>query len=296
MTERRGMTLVELLVVVAIIGILVSLLLPAVQSAREAARNIQCRNHLKQLALAALQYEERSKVFPTNVGEVGVDYALSEHDVWPVRLLPNLEQQALYDQWHDAVESEDEEFQAEVARTALPVMHCPTRRPPDAYPLPTGFEFLGRLTFREGETGARIDYAVNGGAAGHEGGFNLKWPGIWDEKETIGAADVEDGLSNTYLYGEKSMAAANYTNGRDRGDQSTMYHCLQGSCLRFAKNVPKRDEAGSESCLVCHDYGSAHPSAWNAVFADGSVHSLSYQMSWLTHRSFSSRAQGDKAW
>jgi prepilin-type N-terminal cleavage/methylation domain-containing protein len=90
---RRGFTLVELLVVIAIIGVLVSLLLPAVQSAREAARRTQCTNNLKQLALGTHNYcDVYAGVFP--VGEYACCWG-----TWLVGLLPYVEQKALYDQY-----------------------------------------------------------------------------------------------------------------------------------------------------------------------------------------------------
>jgi prepilin-type N-terminal cleavage/methylation domain-containing protein len=84
---RRAFTLVELLVVIAIIGVLVSLLLPAVQTAREAARRSQCQNNLKQTSLAVLNYEDVHKALPGGVGRFGCCWG-----TWQVRLLPYLEQ------------------------------------------------------------------------------------------------------------------------------------------------------------------------------------------------------------
>jgi prepilin-type N-terminal cleavage/methylation domain-containing protein len=89
-TTRFGFTLVELLVVIAIIGVLVALLLPAVQTAREAARRSQCQNNLKQTSLAMLNYEDVHKTLPGGVGRFGCCWG-----TWQVRLLPYLEQQAL---------------------------------------------------------------------------------------------------------------------------------------------------------------------------------------------------------
>lgn len=97
----RGFTLVELLVVIAIIGILIALLLPAVQAAREAARRSQCTNNLRQLALACHNYLDRSKCFPLNYGmgsnpwgtPPGTDYRATS---WMTQILPFIEQQPLY--------------------------------------------------------------------------------------------------------------------------------------------------------------------------------------------------------
>src|SRR5262245_55009652 len=106
-TSVSGFTLVELLVVIAIIGILVSLLLPAVQAAREAARRMQCTNNLKQLGLAIVNYHDVHKVFPPGHIEDPKAYAssptgsdaVSNLSNWGVMTLPFIEQQALSDQY-----------------------------------------------------------------------------------------------------------------------------------------------------------------------------------------------------
>ena len=102
--NRRAFTLVELLVVIAIIGILIALLLPAVQAAREAARRSQCANNLKQIGLALLNYEDAFKTLPPSVvygcpgDRTTATAEIPYHHTWITRILPFLEQQALYDQ------------------------------------------------------------------------------------------------------------------------------------------------------------------------------------------------------
>ena len=100
--HRGGFTLVELLVVIAIIGILVALLLPAIQAAREAARRISCQNNLKNLALAVLNYENQHKALPpaTDAKQVsGQRTHRGEGVSWIVRILPQIEEQSLADQF-----------------------------------------------------------------------------------------------------------------------------------------------------------------------------------------------------
>src|SRR5262245_17542929 len=94
---RNGFTLIELLVAIAIIGILIALLLPAVQQAREAARRVQCRNNLRQIALALHNYHDRCGAFPpSNVA--GGNSLQTGWWSWIARVLPELDQQALYAQ------------------------------------------------------------------------------------------------------------------------------------------------------------------------------------------------------
>lgn len=92
--SHLGFTLVELLVVIAIIGVLVALLLPAVQAAREAARRMQCKNNLKQLALATHNYHDANGAFPIGALPVGGDY---DGHSWYSRILPQMEQGAMFD-------------------------------------------------------------------------------------------------------------------------------------------------------------------------------------------------------
>jgi prepilin-type N-terminal cleavage/methylation domain-containing protein len=166
--ESRGFTLVELLVVIAIIGILVALLLPAIQAAREAARRAQCQSNLKNVALAALNYESNKKtlpmgtVFPNIKNGVIDDIAgnINFGESWAVSILPNLENQALYDSFvfmepntKAAVPMRDARNRDERG-TVLPVMLCPT----DQY---NQVKFQGTAT--QGDNWARGNYAANVG-------------------------------------------------------------------------------------------------------------------------------------
>src|SRR5436190_22133451 len=98
--NRGGFTLVELLVVIAIIGVLVALLLPAVQAARESARRMSCTSNLRQMGLAMHNYHDTSQAFPIGVSNdiVGAGNGSDSNWTWPARILPFIEQSALYSQ------------------------------------------------------------------------------------------------------------------------------------------------------------------------------------------------------
>ncbi len=126
---RRGFTLVELLVVIAIIGILVGLLLPAVQQAREAARRMQCSNNLKQLGLAMHNYESTYKKFPGGVGPWGCCWG-----TWQVRILPYIEQNAAYAIYQNLGGADPQPRYSHannrpVVSMRIPILTCPSDTP-----------------------------------------------------------------------------------------------------------------------------------------------------------------------
>ena len=133
--SRRAFTLIELLVVIAIIGILVALLLPAVQQAREAARRTQCKNNLKQYGLALHNYHDTYGKFPGAggwaVGTRGWDWELetSPHISWQVRVLPYMDQAPLYNQLKMNQMYQDRAILADGSRTwtkQVPYARCPS--------------------------------------------------------------------------------------------------------------------------------------------------------------------------
>lgn len=142
--SRKGFTLVELLVVIAIIGMLVELLPPAVQQAREAARVLQCNNHLRQMGLAALNHESSIRTFPSGgwhwrmVGDADWGLEKNQPGGWGFSLLPFLEQNALFQLGSNGDSTNTpSQTKKDAARqcneTPLPFFICPSRRSAKLY-------------------------------------------------------------------------------------------------------------------------------------------------------------------
>src|SRR5688572_26083147 len=134
--RQPAFTLVELLVVIAIIGILVALLLPAVQAAREASRRTQCKNNLKQIGLAVVNHENQQRFFPHGgwgfqcMGLPNRGFGPTQPGGWVYNILPYLEEQSL----HKFGTPEPTKAQLkQVAMTPVGVMNCPSRRPAEAF-------------------------------------------------------------------------------------------------------------------------------------------------------------------
>ncbi len=167
----RAFTLVELLVVITIIGILIALLLPAVQAAREAARQVQCRNHLKQLALGCLTHENATGRFPTNgwgfswSGDADRGNDWRQPGGWIYNVLPYIEQQALHDLGLGEAMPQKYRHHLQRTQTPLSVLYCPSRRPPLLYPADPMNENPGFYNTDSpgGKLVAKNDYAGNQG-------------------------------------------------------------------------------------------------------------------------------------
>ena len=309
MYKRRAFTLVELLVVIAIIGILVALLLPAVQSAREAARRIQCTNKLKQIGLAAHTYHDSNKSFPMGGITEGGCCGTFSGMTWSIALLPNLEAQALFDQYDDTKFNESLDNIA-VTRAHPPAYKCPSEDETDIlYPVGSGpgtgggspgGNNWGVRTIGSGVNTewARGSYRACSGRSNGDGwwdnnqaidvGIPLAWRGAMHSVGTHGMTteridDIVDGTSNTLLVGEMasfpdSSDANNDAPQRRRTfwaytytsyNQSTAVPQSRAFLVDYAKCVQIGGRGGSNPCK--RGWGSYHPSGINFVFCDGST-------------------------
>ena len=233
-------TLVELLVVITIIGILIALLLPAVQAAREAARRMQCTNNLKQIALAAINHESANGYYPTGghgeewVGDPEKGFDKKQPGGFFYNCLPYMEQAPL----HDLVmtlptspvptEAEKKAKILEMLQTPLGSFCCPTRRRAKNYPIPSSGITLQNSALPDpvGNGWARPCYAANAGSlriiwgAGPDAATNIiKSTGISFQQSMVFQADVRDGTSNTYMVGEKFLDPDHYLDGTYTRDQ-----------------------------------------------------------------------------
>ncbi|QEF99153.1 hypothetical protein Mal15_32130 [Stieleria maiorica] len=306
--SRRAFTLIELLVVIGIVGILVSLLLPSVQAAREAARRTDCSNRVKQLALATQLHHDAFGYFPPARYESRPDAAPSdqcglETPTWLARVMPYLEQVALAQKWDF---SKPWHQHAENVRTVVPdVFLCPSRR---SGTQPLGTRSL-RTTMMGGGgrlpcgcpvpprpvdvsldvPGALCDYAGNHGdltpgAIGEPTDFyfggngtgviisvrpNCKDAKAVSPMDRIRMASVRDGTSNTFLFGEKFIPASGLGQFPVDSPAYDGDH-LPASCRLAGPGL--RLASGPHDVMAdMFSFGSWHPGGVHFAFVDGSV-------------------------
>ena len=209
---QRGFTLVELLVVIAIIGILVALLLPAIQAARESARRSQCQNNVKQLCLALLNYHDTNKIFPPSVRfadkqKNSPESATTHQQNWVVSVLSFFEEQSLRDSFDSTVPVSDPKNRTPRGTTLVPML-CPSD------PYNRQALFAGRNA-AEGDNWARGNYGANGalgfltvGGTNPAGGADtIYWKnpqtrGVMGMNVALSIPKITDGTAKTILIGE----------------------------------------------------------------------------------------------
>jgi len=296
-----GFTLVELLVVITIIGILISLLLPAVQSAREAARRLQCSNNLKQLALGALQHEAAQGWLPTDgwngcwVGDPDKGYGKEQPGGWFYNILPYVELSSLHDIGMGKPDAEKKTLWTAAAAMPVALTFCPTRRQPAAGPLALYWQQnvcpFQNITYTSSMVLARGDYAINSGSTQVSSPYDSSPDGVSTCQSTTRMATIIDGTSNTYLIGEKYLNADVYQTSNDAGDDGAFCSGHDWDICRWthATFYPMQDQPGYPDCLR---FGSAHSGGFNISFCDGSVRSIQYSIEPAIHELLGNRHDG----
>jgi len=325
-----GFTLVELLVVIAIIGILIALLLPAVQAARESARRMECTNKLKQISLAAHHYHDTVGAFPPafvsgfnfttpTVRKRG--FSLFIH------LLPYVEMNALYDRWDFG--DPDLAFVGDMDSLAAkgPDLLCPSE-PESTNPLDFSTQHIQGIQVPPRHIKV-TSYAGNGGTRSYhpDSGF-LKTDGMFfmagpdsqpaPNQQPVRLADVTDGTSNTLFFGERCRWDPNYNTFAQQGwdwafryygnwcgaSRLVLAHVTLSSYAPINYRLPfdyerrafanppanSSDDFKYYIDLRVCAYGSSHPGGANLALADGSVRFFSETVPLVTLRALSTRA------
>jgi len=289
-SSRRGFTLIEALVVMTLIGILIALLLPAVQHMRSVARRTQCSNNLRQISIAFHSHHDQWKSFPT----AGSDWGSAPTYIngspatgadqgagWGFQILPFVEAEAV---WRGGSGTTDNERQRVAVGTTNPVFFCPDRRAPMTV---TYRDFYISRNPNDLVTHALCDFASN----------NLD-----DDTGAIRASgfgpplrmqDITDGTSTTLLIGEKRLNLA-FMGVAGRSDDNEGYTCGNDwDTMRNANYPPgldTKDEFSGEKGFA--NFGSSHAGAFNVLFADGAVRPISYSIDATVFSRLGTRAEG----
>ncbi len=309
--------MVELLVVLAVAGLLIALLLPALFAAREASRSTACKANLRQLSLGLNVYHDVHGSFPhggwgfTWIGIASRGYGEDQPGGWAYSLLPFIGQDALHSVERSVSASSAAPLRAIRLSTSLSIHTCPSRRASrpwavaDVYvdsPTITRPHLRAPHLSSTVAVVARSDYAVNSGSKyviSNAGPITLRqgdsvdyrWPtpkhydGVCHLRMGAKLRSVVDGLSKTYLLGEKFLDPDHYVDGLALGDNETLYSGYSSDLHRFTREdlAPLRDQRLDPSVLGDWRFGSAHPTSFNVAMADGSVHAVNYDIAPEVH-------------
>jgi prepilin-type N-terminal cleavage/methylation domain-containing protein/prepilin-type processing-associated H-X9-DG protein len=330
LTRRSAFTLIELLVVIAIIGVLIGLLLPAVQKVRDAAARTQCQNHLKQLALACHNHHDVAQAFPAgttynNGGDPTSYYGPWDGEVYGsylVPLLPYVEQEALYRLYRQGTDSSlDINYSwpsggrgTVNAQPASKVLRCPA----DALPADGVFQYFAPGVVPWSPQG--VYYGLTSYGANWGTQQSPDWPtpllkdGVFHTNTRTRLTDISDGTSQTILLGERSHHEPRwrllYPTRRylqDLAIQAAWMFDLEYTSRQPLEQLnwklPASLDAGAPDFqtpawndLVYKRtavYGSEHAGGANLAFCDGSVKFVSQQISLLTLRNLCTKADGE---
>ena len=285
--KSSGFTLVELLVVIAIIGILVGMLLPAVQQVREAARRIQCANQCRQIGLAVINYESAHREFPP--GWMVNDQSSLSGWSWAAIVLPFLEQENLSDQIDFGLPVENNTV---VINEVLPVFLCPSDPATDIVTLESNVTVVGS----GGGSGTTTATQSSGSSqsvarSNYSGVFGTletnedpeRGNGTFFADSQIGFRQIRDGSSNTMMIGER----------RNDFGGVTWVGAISGVPEPFARIVGAADVTPNSNDDRFEAFRSYHPGGINVTLADGSTQFISDNIDEITFRGYASIAGGE---
>jgi prepilin-type N-terminal cleavage/methylation domain-containing protein len=295
----RGFTLIELLVVIAIVATLISLLLPAVQQVRAAARRAQCLNNLKQIAIAAHNHHDVKGHFPYAVLDKQPNETTATYATGLARLLPYLERDDLARRWdvdqprNSTADSDGDGYtNAMLQKMLIPAYTCPQMSPPSG---PLGGT----------EERAYCSYLLHAGTADAElyaywSYFGLteppKWAGVfmprlaaYSVNKEVRMGDITDGTSNTFLVGETDFKPRGVASTEMGGVWAYGYIGYSWGTTYVPFNKHDNTEA------VYGAYRSEHPGSGNFALSDGSVRSLSGNVDNGVYQALGTRAGGEMA-
>lgn len=306
--KQNGFTIVELVVVLSIIGLLASLLLPAVQMAREASRRASCSNNLRQLCLAFQLHSVTHSHLPTDgwghswVGDPDKGFGRWQPGGWPYNVLPFIEAGTVRELGAGEDGPTKSVSLSKVLVSRLSIFSCPSRRSSDLLPY-TSTPALRNTS--NPVKACKSDYAVCGGDFPVVSGPGPRssaatdlqayaWPdpakftGVCFARSTVRLAEVLDGTSNTYLLGEKYVSLPLYLTGNDAGDDQCMFIGDDADIRRWTFETPRRDGSAVENKEV---FGSAH-GACHFATCDGAVHSIDFGVDRVVNSRLGNRNDG----
>lgn len=251
---KSGFTLVEVMVVIAIIGLMVAITFPAVQMARESSRRSSCANNLRQQAIGVGLHEGAHKTFPTGgwkgyLGEPDAGYGIKQPGGWIYNILTYIEGDNLRQLGRGLKGQSKEQSQISLMESPIEVLYCPSRRLPLLYPYTSG----PLKNAKPPERVAKADYAVSSS--------------ISYEKSEVILSDVQlagKGTSKTVLVGEKWLAVDMYDTGGS-GDSLLAYVGDSDDIRRTPSGPPTSDKTSGTG------FGGPHSGGANVAYCDGSV-------------------------
>lgn len=317
--RHGGFTLVELLVVIAIIGILIALLLPAVQAAREAGRRTQCNNSLKQIALAWQNHHSAYKHLPWGgegwewIGDPDRGYGVGQPGGWPYNILPFIEEGVARQIGAGKDAANKRVALVELIKTQPSIFICPSRRPatptvPKSHFAPPNAQYVyptpvGKIDFAACSGDPTVTDLTFGPANETVRNSPLwAWPacddcnGVSYQRSRVKFKDLTDGSSHTYLVGEKYQKPESYGGSfgssdptYDFGDNESAFCGYNRDYHRSSLYPPDQDRRG----LAGHwQFGSVHASSFGMSMADGSTRRIAYTIDPETHRCLGVRDDG----